>query len=278
MNLKTCLFIIQAYVLLCPEIYLQKYGKELMQQCQYLMKDIRTEGIVAICKLFITILKVMPTYAIELLHTAMFDILKNLIDDSDYLSIKQIYLQTMTRYFVANQMAFSVILEEIQVENAFQRVLSIWLNTMPNVTQNEDKKLLALGLCSLLSIPNDLILENFSTIIINVYETLCDIMTQKTADGDEVDSLILTDETDMEGMCDDFDEGYEYKTPHYDRYKAMCLRDPVHTIVLKEYLQSQLVVLKNLVGDERYVALINTIDPTIHKLLYNYINTFVPIV
>jgi hypothetical protein len=242
------------------------------------MKDIRTEGIVAICKLFITILKVMPAYAIELLHGAMIDILRNLLDDSDYLSIKQIYLQVMTRYFVANQMAFSVILEEVQIENAFQKLLSIWLNTMPNVTQNEDKKLLALGLCSLLSIPNDLIFENFSTIIINVYETLCDIMTQKTVEGDEVDSLILTDETDMEGMCDDFDEGYEYKTPHYDRYKAMCLKDPVHTIVLKEYLQSQLIVLKNLVGDERYLAMINTIDPTIHKLLYNYVNTFVPIV
>lgn len=276
MNLKTSLFIIQAYILLCPEYYLQTYGKNLMQHCQYLMRDIRTEGIVAICKLFITMLKVMPAYSIELLHSVMIDIIKNLLENSDYLSIKQIYLQVMTRYFIANQMAFSHILEEVRTENSFQKILSIWLNTMPNVTQNEDKKLLALGLCSLLTIPNETIFENFSTIIINVYETLCDIMTQETKDGEEVDSLILTDTTDMEGMCD-FDEGYEYKTPHYDRYKSMCLKDPVHSIVLKEYLQNQLVALKAAIGDERYVALIKTIDPTIHKYLYNYINTFVPI-
>jgi hypothetical protein len=277
MNLKTCLFIIQAYILLCPEFYLQTYGKNLMQHCQYLMRDIRTEGIVVICKLFITMLKVMPAASIELMHSVMIDIIRNLLDDSDYLSIKQIYLQVMTRYFIANQMALSQILQETGVENSFQKLFSIWLNTMPNITQNEDKKLLALGLCSLLTIPNDTILENFSTIIINVYETLCDIMTQDSPEGEEVDSLILTDATDMEGMCD-FDEGYEYKTPHYDRYKQMCLKDPVHSIVLKEYLQNQLAALKTAVGDERYVALIKTIDPTIHKLLYNYVNTFVPVV
>jgi hypothetical protein len=277
MNLKVCLFIIQAYILLCPEFYLQNYGKQLMQQCQYLMNDIRSEGILAICKLYIKALKVMPSYSIELLHGIMIDIIRNLLTDSDYLSIKQIYLQVMTRYFIANPMALSHILEEVKVENAFQKLLSIWLNTTPNITQNEDKKLLALGLCSLLTIPNNIIYENFSTIIINVYETLCDIMTQESPEGEEVDSLILTDATDMEGMCD-FDESYEYKTPHYERYKAMCLQDPVHTIVLKEYLQSQLTALKAAIGDERYFALIHTIDPTIHKLLYNYVNTFVPII
>lgn len=248
-----------------------------MDHCQYLLKDVRTEGIVVICKLFITMLKVMPTYAIELLHGIMNDIVKNLLDDSEYLSAKQVYLQVMTRYFIANQMAFSLILEEVRVENCFQKILSIWLNAMPNITHNEDKKLMALGLCSLLTIPDESIFENFSAIIINVYETLCDIMTLETPDGDEVDSLILTDATDMEGMCD-FDEGYEYKTPHYDRFKTMCLKDPVHSIVLKEYLQNQLVALKEAVGDERYVSLIKTIDPTIHKLLYNYVNTFVPVV
>lgn len=248
-----------------------------MEHCQYLMRDIRTEGIVAICKLFLTMLKVMPSYAIELLHSTMNDVVKNLLNDSDYLSAKQIYLQVMTRYFLANQMAFSLILEEVRVENCFQKILSIWLNTMPNITQNEDKKLMALGLCSLLTIPNENIFENFATIIINVYETLCDIMTLETPESAEVDSLILTDATDMEGMCD-FDEGYEYKTPHYDRYKTMCLKDPVHSIVLKEYLQNQLLALKTAVGAERYVTLIKTIDPTIHKLLYNYVNTFVPVV
>lgn len=267
----------QAYILLCPELYLQKYGKELIQQCQYLLKDIRTEGIVTICKLFISILRIQPNYGIELLQSVMIDILKNLLDETDYLTVKQIYLQVVVRYFLANQMALSHILEQIQVENAFQKLLSIWVNTMPNVTHNEDKKLLAIGLCSLLTIPNDTIFENFSVIIINVYETLCDIMRQDVEDGEEVDSLILNEHANIEAMSD-FDEGYEDRTPHYDRYRLMCLKDCVHTIVLKEYLQSQLISLKGLVGEEKYVSMVKTVDPTIHKLLYNYVNTMVPIV
>lgn len=239
MNLKTCLFVMQAYIVLCPELYLQKYGKEMVQACQYLMKDIRTEGVVIICKLFITMLKVHPEYAVELLHPVMLDVMTNLLGDADYISIKQVYLHVVTRYFLANQQALSQILQEVQIENSFQKFLTIWFDSMPCVTQNEDKKLLAIGLCSLLTLSNDYILENFRVIIINVYETLCDIMKADTVDGEEVDSLILTDAVDLEsnGMYDI--EDYEYKTPHYDRFRVICLRDPVHTLVLKDYLQSQ---------------------------------------
>ena len=229
----------QAYMLLCPELYLQKYGKELVHTCQYLMNDIRTEGILSICKLYITMLKVHPDYSVELLHPVTIDILRNLLGDSDYLSIKQIYLQVLTRYFLANQLAFSKILEEVQVENSLQKLLTIWFNTMPGVSQNEDKKLLAIGLCSLLTVPNNIIMENFSVIVINVYEALCDVMKSDTEDGEEFDSLVLTDEAAFEsnGMYEI--EDYEYKTPHFDRFRVVCLKDPVHSVVLKEFLQKQ---------------------------------------
>lgn len=280
----------QAYILLCPELFLQKYGKPMIQTCQYLLADIRTEGIVIICKLFITMLKAQPAYAVELLHPVLINVMKNLLGDSDYLSIKQIYLQVSTRYFLANQLALSRVLEEVGVENSLQKFLAIWLETMPGVTQNEDKKLLAIGLCSLLTVANDLIFESFSAIIINVYETLCDIMKADAEDEEEKDSLVLNDiEIEIEM------EDYEYKTAHYDRLKAVCLKDPVHVLILKDYLQSQvcryisfftylkcvafqLVSLKKLVGDEKYAGLMATVDITIQKQLYNYVNTLVPVI
>lgn len=40
----------------------------------------------------------------------------------------------------------------------------------------------------------------------------------------------------------------------------------------------QLIALKKNVGDDRYVFLVKTIDITIQKQLYNYINTMVPVV
>lgn len=229
----------QAYILLTPETYLMKYGKEMVAVCHYLMKDIRTEGIVIICKLFITMLKTHPSYSLELLHPVMIDIMTSLLGDSDYLSVKQIYLQIVTRYYLTNPQALSQVIDEVQIENAFQKFLMIWFNTIPSVVQNEDKKLLAIGLCNLLTISNDFIMDNFAVIIINIYETLCDIMKADSAEGEEVDSLILTDTIELEATGMYEMEDYEYKTPHYDRFRVICLRDPVHAVVLKEYLQSQ---------------------------------------
>lgn len=34
----------------------------------------------------------------------------------------------------------------------------------------------------------------------------------------------------------------EYNTHHYDRLKKLCLSDPVHTIVLKSYIESQVTI------------------------------------
>lgn len=34
-------------------------------------------------------------------------------------------------------------------------------------------------------------------------------------------------------------ENFEYKTYHYERCRQLCLTDPVHTIVLKKYVESQ---------------------------------------
>lgn len=239
MNLKTCLYIMQAYILLNPEMYLQKYGKEMIRVCQYLIKDIRTEGVVLISKLFITILKVQPDYAVELLHPVVVEIIRSLLSDNDYLSVKQINLQVAVRYFLVNQHAFSRILDEIQVDGSLKKFLAVWFETMPGVTCMEDKKLLALGMCSLLTVPNDLIMEQFNVIISDVFETLCDIMKSDAEGGAEYDSLILTDSSEFgsNGMYDM--EDYEFKTSHYERFRVVCLRDPVHAIVLKDYLQTQ---------------------------------------
>lgn len=268
MNLKNCLFIMQAYILLNPEMYLQKYGKEMIRVCQYLMKDIRAEGIVIICKLFITIIKAHPGYAVELLHPIVNEVVRSLLSDKDYLSVKQINLQVAVRYFLANQHAFSQILDEIQVENSFKKFLTIWFETMPGVTCMEDKKLLALGMCSLLTVPNDLIMEQFSVIISDVFETLCDIMKSNGDEGKEFDSLILTDNSELEsnGMYEM--EDYEYKTPHYDRFRVVCLRDPVHVIVLKDYLQSQVMTNlyfkakshNHLILQQTFSSISNTVD------------------
>lgn len=54
-------------------------------------------------------------------------------------------------------------------------------------------------------------------------------------------SLIVSGDVDLESNAwwnmDDIEN--EYNTHHYERLKKLCLSDPVHTIVLKSYIESQ---------------------------------------
>lgn len=54
-------------------------------------------------------------------------------------------------------------------------------------------------------------------------------------------SLIVSGDVDLESNAwwnlDDTEN--EYNTHHYERLKKLCLSDPVHTIVLKSYIESQ---------------------------------------
>lgn len=74
--IRTCFSIIQAYILLNSDIYLQQYGKDLIKTCAYLLTDIRSEGIVMIMRLFQSCLRAKPQYAVELLRPVLPDIFK----------------------------------------------------------------------------------------------------------------------------------------------------------------------------------------------------------
>lgn len=64
----------------------------------------------------------------------------------------------------------------------------------------------------------------------------------------------------------------EFKTHHYERCQQLSLKDPVYSTILKDYLQSQLVALRNELGDERYQSLLLTVDSQILSNLTDFVN------
>lgn len=75
-NLRTCFSIIQAYILISPDLYLQQYGKDIVKTGMYLLSDMRSEGIVMIMRLFESMLRASPALSLELLRPALPDIFK----------------------------------------------------------------------------------------------------------------------------------------------------------------------------------------------------------
>lgn len=75
-NIRTAFSIIQAYILLDAEVYLQQHGKKIVETCMNLLSDLRSEGIVMVMRLFESILRSTGTYGVELLKPSLPDIFK----------------------------------------------------------------------------------------------------------------------------------------------------------------------------------------------------------
>lgn len=75
-NIRTCFSIMQAYILLNAQIYLQQYGKAIVETCMYQLSDLRSEGIVMIMRLFESILRSTSNFGVELLRPVLPDVFK----------------------------------------------------------------------------------------------------------------------------------------------------------------------------------------------------------
>ncbi|XP_055541390.1 importin-11 [Wyeomyia smithii] len=277
-NLRTCLAIAQTYIFLCPDIFLPRYGKDIVKTCHYLQTDLRAEGIVVIYRLFLTILRAAPKYSIELLRPYLVEVFRKYYEHEAYPQITQMYLQIIARVLMLDQVTFSMVLSELLIPDALEKIITTWINEMPLIAHIYDKKPLGLALTSLLTVSNEVIFENFSGILNGISETLHDITNEDKHTGAKLDSLLLTDDNEEELSMLMFDYGFidtenmQNETPHYDRCKVICLQDPTHVIALKDYLQSQLIALKTTIGAERYQSLISRIDLQILKELSEFVS------
>lgn len=106
-----------------------------------------------------------------------------------------------------------------------------------------------MALANLLTIQSELVLEKFNDILLNILETLNDI-TRCDDNGTMTDTLLLSQNQILEDgtSTDDqtqfqyqghYPDESDYETDHEHRKNLLMKTDPVHTICLKDYLQSQ---------------------------------------
>lgn len=74
--IRTVFSIVQAYILLDAEQYLQQHGKKIVDTCLYLLTDLRSEGIVMVMRLFESILRSTGEKGVELIRPALPSIFK----------------------------------------------------------------------------------------------------------------------------------------------------------------------------------------------------------
>lgn len=270
-NLRIVLNIMEAYVVLSPDVYLRRYGRNIVSTCAYLLSDLRPEGIVMILKLFETCLRADVAISLELLRPVLPRIFKEICDDKHYPMVMTMYLAVIARVLISSQAVFVEALQDVDVPNALERILDIWLLKMPLVSQTEKRKLLSLALASIITVDSPIVQMRFASILQDIAECLKDIM-REDLDGVLTDALLYDEDTHT-ALIDDID----YKTHHSKRCRQLCMNDPVHRIVLVEYLQSQLRHIRTNVGEEKFKSLMLTIDTAILRNLSEFIDLYIEI-
>uniref|UniRef100_T1IKF5 Importin N-terminal domain-containing protein n=1 Tax=Strigamia maritima TaxID=126957 RepID=T1IKF5_STRMM len=274
-HLKTCFQILQAYVLLCPEEFIQQFAS-IVHSCCSLVSETRSEGLVTIMKLVEVVLQTIPSQGAQLFQPLFAHVFKTVIKGEEYPMVMSMYLTIIARVLIADQNIFRLVLELVSNESgkmpeeSLGKLLDVTFNKLPIVTQPERRKLLGLAITSFLSWPTNIVTDRICCLLLAVVEVLNDITRTDDA-GINIDSLMIFESEDIpisDYLSEDVPE-----TEHQRRKKLIALKDPVHTIVLKDFLHRHLLQLQQRIGAAAFKQLMQEVDFETMQQLDEYMKT-----
>uniref|UniRef100_A0A9L0T9T6 Importin-11 n=1 Tax=Equus caballus TaxID=9796 RepID=A0A9L0T9T6_HORSE len=242
-NLRTCFKIINGYIFLSSTEFLQTYAVGLCQSFCELLKEITTEGQVQVLK--------------------------------RYPVVMSTYLGVMGRVLLQNASFFSSLLNEMahkfnqEMDQLLGNMIEMWVDRMDNITQPERRKLSALALLSLLPSDNSVIQDKFCGIINISVEGLHDVMTEDPETGTYKDCMLMSHLEEPKVTEDE-----EPPTEQDKRKKILALKDPVHTVSLQQFTYEKLKAQQELLGEQAFQPLMETVDTEIVTQLQEFLQGF----
>nr|XP_033786299.1 importin-11 isoform X1 [Geotrypetes seraphini] len=274
-NLKTCFQIINAYIYLAAYEFLQTYAVGLCLSFCEVLKDITTEGQVQVLKVVENILKVNPAEGPPMFQPILVSVFRGIIDGERYPVVMSTYLGIIGRVLLQNTSFFSSLLSQMSQEfqqepdHLLGNLIEMWVDCMDNITQPERRKLSALALLSLLPSTTSVVQDKFCGIINICVEGLHDIMTEDSETGTYKDCMLMTPFEEP-----NWTEDEEPPKEQDKRKKLLALRDPVHTVPLKQFVYEKLKAQQELMGEQGFQALMETVDAEIVTQLQEFLQGF----
>ncbi|XP_009270773.1 PREDICTED: importin-11 [Aptenodytes forsteri] len=274
-NLKNCYKIINAYIFLSSSEFLQMYAADLCRSFCELLKDITTEGQVQVLKVVENVLKVNPVLGPQMFQPLLPSIFRGIIDGERYPVVMSTYLGIMGRVLLQNASFFSLLLSQMarelgqELDQILGNVIEMWVDRMDNITQPERRKLSALALLSLLPSLNSVIQDKFCGIINISVEGLHDVMTEDPETGTYKDCMLISHFEEPKVTEDE-----EPPTEQDKRKKMLALKDPVHTVSLQQFIYEKLKAQQELLGEQGFQALMETVDTEIVAQLQEFLQGF----
>lgn len=274
-NFKNCFKIINAYIFLSSSEFLQMYAADLCRSFCELLKDITTEGQVQVLKVVENVLKVNPVLGPQMFQPLLPSVFRGIIDGERYPVVMSTYLGIMGRVLLQNARFFSLLLGQMacelgqELDQILGNMIEMWVERMDNVTQPERRKLSALALLSLLPSLNSVIQDKFCGIISISVEGLHDVMTEDSETGTYKDCMLMSHFEEPKATEDE-----EPPTEQDKRKKMLALKDPVHTVSLQQFIYEKLKAQQELLGEQGFHALMETVDTEIVAQLQEFLQGF----
>ncbi|CAI5787518.1 importin-11 isoform X1 [Podarcis lilfordi] len=274
-NLRTCFKIINGYLFLSPSEFLQVYAVELCKSFCEVLKDINMDGQVQVLKVVENVLKVNPLLGPEMFQPLLPSVFQGIINGERYPVVMSTYLGVIGRVLLQNKSFFSLLLNQMACESGQEphqllgHMIEMWVDRMDNITQPERRKLSALALLSLLPSDNSIIQDKFCGIINISVEGLHDVMTEDTETRTFKDCMLMSLSEEPKVT-----EEEEPPTEQDKRKKMLALKDPVHSVSLQQFVYEKLKAQQELLGEQGFQALMETVDTEIVTQLQDFLQGF----
>ncbi|XP_031781070.1 uncharacterized protein LOC100116824 isoform X2 [Nasonia vitripennis] len=273
-NLRLCLYILHAYVLLNPQQFFSNETSTVVESLNSLLGDLRSEGIVMIMQFFELCLRVDLRNGTEFIRPILLRIFECVYNGDEHPMVLTVYLCIIARILLNSQVFFVQAIkeftkhvgQEFKEDFVLEKIIRIYIDHMPLVSQHNERKLLALALCSLISADCPPIVRlHFPKMILNIVETLNDI-TKIDDTGCSIDSLMIDDQHSLLRLDD-----IEYETEHSQRKRRLANFDPVHRVALHSMLQNQLNFLRQYIGHDQLHLMLQGISREVKQQLEEYV-------
>ena len=251
---------------------METIGPSVVMELSSQYHDLQDEGVLMILRLVETWLRAGPPNTHQILEPVLVTVMKAVHAGTDYPMLMSLHLSIISRLILSSHALFSnlCLTTASQLNSNHNDVagkaLDVWCDKMPCVTAPERRKLLALALASLLTSESPVVLSRVYLVLLNIAETLHDV-TRPDEQGGIIDSLIAG-VGDVVLDTDDID----YETEHDSRKRHIAMQDPVHTIVLKDYVQTQVNAMALQLGETNYQEIIGNVDVETRDNLREYVS------
>ncbi|XP_058025657.1 importin-11 isoform X5 [Ahaetulla prasina] len=274
-NLRICFKIINAYLFLSSTEFLQIYSSDLCRSFCEILKDVTTEGQVQVLKVVENVFKVNPVLGPEMFQPLLPSVIRGIVQGERYPVEMSTYLGVIGRILLQNKSFFSLLLNQMACEfnqepdHLLGHIIEMWVDRMDNITQPERRKLSALALLSLLPSDNSIVQDKFCGIINISVEGLHDVMTEDIETRTFKDCMLMSSFEEPKVI-----EEEEPPTEQDKRKKMLALKDPVHSVSLQQFVYEKLKAQQELLGEQSFQALMETVDTEIVAQLQDFLQGF----